>query len=128
MAERSRKKKGTAAPRKRSFVPRLIFGTAVVGVVPACVVAGCSSGTTTGGSGKDSGLAQGVAAIGFDGRALGVADAAFNDRVPLGVADIGFDARSTDGPGGGDGAAGSGDDGGGADGPNLGVANMGFEG
>ncbi len=89
--------------RKTSFVPSVIFGTAVAGVVPA-VVAACGSG----GGGQTltvacAGYQCGVAAVAYVGFDSGDAHDAPSDRtgdardatdapeeMQLGVADVGF--------------------------------------
>jgi hypothetical protein len=65
--------------RKRSaFVPTVVFGTAVAGVVPACAL-GCG-GDTTPGTGP-----IGVAQVAFDS-----GDATQARDAPFAVADVGF--------------------------------------
>jgi len=47
-------------------VPRIVFGTAFIGVVPACVVAACTGGSdSTGTSSSSSSSGYGVAAVGY---------------------------------------------------------------
>jgi len=56
--------------RRSAFVPRVIFGTVFVGVVPACAVMSCGGDDTTTGSsqtGAGGHIAMGVAAVGFAG-------------------------------------------------------------
>ena len=89
--------------RKKSripaVVPRIVFSTVFVGVVPACVLQACTSGTTT--SPYDSGLQQGVAQQCFDSSSPqcqhGVAAVAFqcfdgstNPQCNFSVADAAF--------------------------------------
>ena len=66
-------KGGTKRKRQRipAVVPRIVFGTAFIGVIPACVVAACTGGSDSGtvsssssGTGSSSG-AMGVAAVAY---------------------------------------------------------------
>ncbi len=99
MSKRKRK-------RRTSFVPTVVFGTTVLGVLPACAT-GCGDqpGPTKGGTGADA-MADGseqrltVAQIGFDaaievgdgGRPTGV-DAGDAGLQPVPLAYMGFDVR-----------------------------------
>jgi hypothetical protein len=68
--------------RRSAFVPRVIFGTMFVGVVPACALLNCGGDVTSGGSAAGSAGAQntggftGVGAVAFGGFG-GVAAVAF---------------------------------------------------
>jgi hypothetical protein len=92
----------------RRFVPRVVLGMGMVGVVPACAIQACSSGTLApADAGKDQGysVADGafsVAASCFgnptppgcrDGIAPSVANIGFD--APFAVADAGFGADTT---------------------------------
>jgi hypothetical protein len=83
--------------RGTAFVPSVVFGTAVLGVIPACAM-GCSSGSTKGnpmvgvamvGYCPEAGC-PGVAAIGFDAGLDGGSDA--ETGAVAAVAFLGFDA------------------------------------
>ena len=50
--------------RVPAVVPRIVFSTVFVGVVPACVAQACTGGSTL--TGSDSGTPQGVAFQCFD--------------------------------------------------------------
>jgi hypothetical protein len=99
--------------RRSNLVPRVVFTTVCVGVVPVCVLQ-CSSGS----GGGDGGTicpsqygCMGVAAIGYD--QFSVAEAGFQDRhigIDGAVADTGFHVES--GPGEASDAPGEGGDGG----------------
>ena len=62
-----------------AVVPRIVFSTVFVGVIPACVAQACTGGSTS--TGYDSGTAQGVAATCFD---------ASDPRCQQGVAAVAF--------------------------------------
>ena len=100
--------------KRTSFVPRLVLGTAVAGVIPFCALtSGC--GSEAGSNDDDAGIGpqgvacpafqcgQGVAAIGFDSGARDGSKDARSDgptvdaQAPPGVAAIGFDAAAHDG-------------------------------
>jgi len=90
-------------PRSSRFVPRLVFSTAFVGVVPACVVAACGSDENT--SNQPDVQAYGVAALAYQGYdQLSVADLGYGDGRSDSAADATPDAPAdgkTDGDGSG---------------------------
>ena len=113
-------RKNTTKKKSRipAVVPRLVFSTIFVGVIPACVVSACSGGVLSGGpseAGLDGrlngdvanqcfgnpGCQQGVAAVAFQ-----CFDGSVDPRCPRGVADAAF--GDADGEGGDDGADGAG--------------------
>jgi hypothetical protein len=64
--------------RRSAFVPRVIFQTIFVGVVPACAVTSCGGAVTAGGGGGDrSTTINGVGVAAFGGSA-GVATGGFS--------------------------------------------------
>ena len=85
--------------RRSAFVPRVIFGTVFVGVVPACAVMSCGGDDTTSGNSQTGAAGQpfSVAAVGFAGF-QGVADIGFG-----GAAGNNRDASSDAKGGGGQG-------------------------
>ena len=62
-----------------AVVPRIVFSTAFIGVIPACVAQACTSGSSL--NGTDSGLQEGVAFQCFD---------ASDPRCRYGVAAVAF--------------------------------------
>jgi hypothetical protein len=107
-----------AKRRKRipAVVPKIVFSTVFVGVVPACVVSACNSGTV---STNDEAGFRGVAAVAYqcfdaDPRCTppGVAAACFDGGRVVPCNPIGVDS-ATDGPD--DGPSDASDDGDGAD-------------
>lgn len=87
-----------------AVVPRIVFSTIFVGVIPACVAQACTGGSTL--TGSDGGPAQGVAAQCFDGSPQcqhGVAAVAFqcfdgstNPQCNFSVADAAFGDAPSD--------------------------------
>ena len=117
------RRKNTTKKKSRipAVVPRLVFSTMFVGVIPACVVAACSGGVLSGDASEaglrgdvnrinqdvanqcfgNPGCQQGVAAVAFQ-----CFDGSVDPRCPRGVADAAF--GDADGAGGDDGADGAG--------------------
>jgi hypothetical protein len=107
-----RSTKSARRPKRTRFVPEVIFGTVMIGVVPACVVACGSSSNQGHAGGVDSGhmpmgvaqmafdsghMPMGVAQMAFDsGMPMGVAQMAFDSGMPMGVAQMAFDSGSSD--------------------------------
>jgi hypothetical protein len=84
--------------KRTAFVPTVVFGTAVLGVIPACAT-GCGGQSSTTGTVKDgstSDVTFYVAAVGY---------CAFCDGGGPTVAAIGFDAGLDAGSGGSDAAS-----------------------
>ncbi len=105
--------------RRTRFVPTVVFGTAVLGAIPACAT-GCGArtaplpgGEEEGGAGTDANATADAPVPGSDANVdLPVAFCGFCDSGFLDVVQLGFDA-GLDAADAGDGA--SGDAGGGAD-------------
>jgi hypothetical protein len=112
--------------KRTAFVPTVVFGTAVLGVIPACAT-GCGGQSSTTGNVKDGSTGNDVA---FYVAAVGYC--AFCDGGGLTVAAIGFDSGLDAGTQGSDAASdgGSGDSGDAASNgcpPFCAVAFMGFD-
>jgi hypothetical protein len=101
-----------------AVVPRIVFSTIFVGVIPACVAQACTGGSTL--TGSDSGGPQGVAQQCFDSSSPqcqqhGVAAVAFqcfdgstNPACNFSVADAAFGDAPSDAPDAEDDADGAG--------------------
>ena len=115
-------KGGKKRKRQRipAVVPRIVFGTAFIGVIPACVVAACTGGSDSGTVSSSSSGVMGVAAVAyqcFDANDpncfRGVAAVAYqcfdgstDPNCKLGVADAAFGDGATDADGNADAADG----------------------
>jgi len=85
------------ARKKTAFVPSVVFGTVVVGVIPACVVSSCGGSTVAPADASSDASSEGIGAD-------GVAATCFGPNSPscppccgvAAVAYMGFDA--SDGP------------------------------
>jgi hypothetical protein len=85
MANRKKQRKATA------FVPTVVFGTAVLGVIPACAV-GCGGQASSGKSTSDAATSPSDATFNSDQFLGGVGYCAFCDGPYWTVAAIGFDS------------------------------------
>jgi hypothetical protein len=85
--------------RRSAFVPRVIFGTVFVGVIPACAVSCGGDDSTTGNTQTGAGgqQAMGVAVVGFSGYQNSVAAIGFGGG---GSRDASSDAKGGGGAGG----------------------------
>jgi hypothetical protein len=69
--------------KRTAFVPRIVFRSVVLGVIPACAVASCGGEASTGGNAApNDGSASDVN--------FSVADAAFDEGISVGVAAVGY--------------------------------------